>query len=80
MRPHREFQFRGDGFAPSSSFAAGGLAEVWTGGCYPFNDQDLSRFPFGYRELGPYYGRVARDIGVSGTEDDMAECFQSTTA
>jgi len=75
LRPHGEFQFRGDGFAPLSSFAAGGLAEVWTGGCYPFNDQDLSRFPFGYRELGPYYGRVARDIGVSGAADDMAEVF-----
>jgi choline dehydrogenase-like flavoprotein len=75
LRPHREFQFRGDGFAPLSSFAAGGLAEVWTGGCYPFNDEDLKRFPFGYRELGPYYGRVATDIGVSGTVDDMSTVF-----
>jgi hypothetical protein len=75
LRPHREFQFRGDGFSPLSSFAAGGLAEVWTGGCYPFNDEDLSRFPFGYERLGRYYGRVCGEIGVSGTHDDMAEVF-----
>jgi choline dehydrogenase-like flavoprotein len=57
------------------SFAAGGLAEVWTGGCYPFDDTDLREFPFGYRELGPYYARVAASIGVSGTKDDMAAVF-----
>ena len=75
FRPHPEFQFQGDGFAPLYSFAAGGLAEVWTGGCYPFDDSDLSKFPFGYEELGPYYARVAADIGISGEKDDLAAVF-----
>jgi choline dehydrogenase-like flavoprotein len=75
FRPRREFQLRCDGFSPLSSFAAGGLAEVWTGGCYPFDDYDLRNFPFGYRELGPYYSRVARHIGITGSDDDMAAVF-----
>ena len=75
FRPHPEFQFQGNGFAPLYSFAAGGLAEVWTGGCYPFDDSDLSKFPFGYEELGPYYARVAADIGISGEKDDLAAVF-----
>lgn len=75
FRPRREFQIHSDGFAPLSSFAAGGLAEVWTGGCYPFDDHDLRQFPFDYAELGPYYGRVAQQIGVSGTDDDMTAVF-----
>jgi choline dehydrogenase-like flavoprotein len=75
FRPRREFQLRGHGFSPLSSFAAGGLAEVWTGGCYPFDDHDLRAFPFSYRELQPYYSRVAKHIGITGGEDDMAAVF-----
>jgi choline dehydrogenase-like flavoprotein len=75
FRRRPEFRVRTDGFSPLSSFAAGGLAEVWTGGCYPFDDHDLREFPFDYRELGPYYGRVAREIGITGTDDDMAAVF-----
>ena len=75
FRTRPEFQFRASGFAPLHSFAAGGLAQVWTGGCYPFDDHDLRDFPFGYRELGPYYGRVAREIGVTGADDDMSAVF-----
>jgi choline dehydrogenase-like flavoprotein len=75
FRTHPEFQYRGDGFAPLYSFAAGGLAEVWTGGCYPFDERDLNKFPFGYQELGPYYDRVAAEIGISGANDDLAAVF-----
>ena len=75
FRPRREFHIHGDGFSPLTSFAAGGLAEVWTGGCYPFDDDDLRKFPFSYQELAPYYARVAKQIGITGTEDDMAAVF-----
>jgi choline dehydrogenase-like flavoprotein len=75
FRPRHEFQMRSNGFSPLYSFAAGGLAEVWTGGCYPFDDRDLSAFPFDYAELKPYYSRVAAQIGVTGTDDDMAAVF-----
>jgi choline dehydrogenase-like flavoprotein len=64
-------QVRANGFSPLYSFAAGGLAEVWTGGCYPFDERDLSEFPFGWEGLEPYYTRVAERIGISGSEDDL---------
>ena len=63
------------GFAPLFGFAQGGIAEVWTGGCYPFNADELSDFPFSYAELGPCYGEVARRIGVCGAADDLARHF-----
>ncbi len=60
------------GFTPLLSFAAGGLAEAWTGGSYPFNEAELEGWPFGLDELLPRYGAVARDIGISGADDDLA--------
>jgi choline dehydrogenase-like flavoprotein len=79
--PHRQYIFEtppewghdSAGMSPLFSFARGGLAEAWTGGCYPFNDAELEAFPFGYDEIGPCYDEVARRIGISGTEDDMAQ-------
>lgn len=73
-RPER-FEWRTRGFAPLASFAQGGLAEVWTGGSYPFNKAELADFPFGYDELGPCYGEVARRIGVTGVADDLSRFF-----
>jgi choline dehydrogenase-like flavoprotein len=75
FREHREFHVKANGFAPLVSFAAGGLAEAWTGGSYPFNDDDLKEFPFGYGGLGPFYSEVARRIGLSGVKDDLARFY-----
>jgi len=66
------FGFQASGFAPLFSFARGGLAQVWTGGCYPFSDDDLQDFPFDHAALAPHYAKVARRIGVTGVEDDLA--------
>lgn len=71
----RGFGYRSSGFAPMISFAQGGLAEVWTGGCYPFNDGELKDFPFDYSAIEPYYNEVARRIGISGTQDDLTRFF-----
>ena len=60
LSPPPQFRFQADGFSPLFSFATGGLAEAWTGGCYPFDNAELHAFPFGYRELEPYYSEVAR--------------------
>jgi choline dehydrogenase-like flavoprotein len=69
------FRHRATGFSPLLSFATGGLAEAWTGGSYPLNDGELRAFPFGYSELAPFYGEVARRIGISGAADDLARFF-----
>lgn len=67
--------YRADGFAPLSSFARGGLARVWTGSVYPFNDDDLADFPFSYDDLAPHYATAARRIGVTGRPDDLDRFF-----
>lgn len=71
----KHFRYETYGLHPRVSFATGGLAEAWTAGCYPLNDAELSDFPFGYRDLEPHYGEVARRIGIGGEEDDLAEYF-----
>ena len=60
------------GFAPLFSFARGGLAEAWTGGCYPLNADELADFPFAHRDLAPHYDEIARRIGITGADDDLA--------
>jgi choline dehydrogenase-like flavoprotein len=70
-----EFSFVQDGLEPLVSFAAGGLAESWTGGCYPLNDHELREFPFDYQEIAPYYSEIAARIGVAGGEDDLSSYF-----
>lgn len=69
------FSFVQSGFAPLVSFAAGGLAEAWTAGSYPLNDHELAVFPFGYDDIAPHYGEVARRIGIAGEADDLAAYF-----
>ena len=60
------------GFSPLQSFAQGGLAQVWTGGAYPFNSYELEAYPFSYKDIEPYYGEVAKRIGISGVDDDLS--------
>jgi choline dehydrogenase-like flavoprotein len=69
-----QFSLVENGLAPLVSFAAGGLAESWTGGCYPLNDNELHQFPFSFDELAPHYAEVAERIGVAGADDDLS-CF-----
>ncbi|HEX8069703.1 MAG TPA: GMC oxidoreductase [Pyrinomonadaceae bacterium] len=69
------YQAQADGFAPLSSFAQGGLAEAWTGGVYPLNEEELKDFPFSYRDIEPFYSEVAARIGVTGVADDLARFY-----
>jgi choline dehydrogenase-like flavoprotein len=75
LKPVAGYDIRPKGFAPLMSFAGGGLAQAWTGGCYPFLDSELDEYPFGWTEIEPFYSEVAQRIGVSGTADDLARFF-----
>ena len=66
------FGHTSSGFSPLFSFAQGGLAEVWTGGCYPLTAAEVDDFPFAYGDLARAYGVVAERIGISGETDDLA--------
>jgi choline dehydrogenase-like flavoprotein len=70
FRPVEGRRVDAHGFAPLASFAAGGLAQAWTGGCYPFSDGELAAYPVGWADMEPAYAEVARRIGISGTDDD----------
>ncbi len=78
--PNKDYVFRSipqggaksSGFEPLFSHAQGGLGEAWTGGVYPFNDDDLRDFPFGYSDIARYYEEVADRIGVTGVSDDLS--------
>ncbi len=69
------FKYESRGFEPLVSFAQGGLAEAWTGGAYPLNDDELKDFPFDYKDIEPHYEVVARRIGLNGADDDMTRFF-----
>jgi choline dehydrogenase-like flavoprotein len=73
FRQPSNFDFHSKGFEPLFSFAQGGLAEAWTGGLFPYNEQDLNDFPFGYKDIEPHYNEVADRIGVVGMKDDIAQ-------
>jgi choline dehydrogenase-like flavoprotein len=73
LEPVPGLSLRAQAFEPVFSFARGGLAQMWTGGCYAFNDAELADYPFDYAELEPYYTRVAERIGINGAPDDLAE-------
>jgi choline dehydrogenase-like flavoprotein len=65
-------EVRAHGLEPLLAYAPGGLAEAWTAGVYPYDDADLGEFPIDHEDLSPYYGEVARRIGITGRADDLA--------
>jgi choline dehydrogenase-like flavoprotein len=67
----RKMNFKNSGFEPVLSFARGGLGEAWTGGVYPFNDEEFADYPFGYKDIEPFYEEVAERIGIGGESDDL---------
>jgi choline dehydrogenase-like flavoprotein len=69
------FNYESIGMIPLISFAQGGLAEAWTGGAYPLNDDELKDYPFQYKDIEPHYGEVARRIGLAGEKDDLSKFF-----
>jgi choline dehydrogenase-like flavoprotein len=69
------FREQSTGFEPLFSFARGGLAQAWTGGAYPFNNDDIKDFPLGYKDLEPYYDEVCQRIGIIGTADDLSKYY-----
>jgi hypothetical protein len=75
FRAAEGFAVRSRGFQPLFSFAAGGMAETWTAGCYPFTAAEVHDFPFAYEQLAAGYDEVSRRIGVAGEPDDLARFY-----
>jgi len=62
-------------FNAIQSFAAGGLASAWGAGLYRYNDSDLKEVPLNSQELEPFYNILSKEIGISGTNDDLIPFF-----
>jgi hypothetical protein len=60
-----------DGLAVSMSLARGGLGAGWSGGIFPFSDDELREMSTSLEEFRPYYDAVAERIGVAGGRDDL---------
>ena len=66
-------------FSPTVSYAEGGLANIWGAQVYRFNNQDLKGYPITSEELGPFYDELMKHIGVSGSDDDLAQFLGGTS-
>ena len=49
-----------------------GLARCGRGGCYPWNAEEIADYPFRHSDLAPHYAEVARRVGITGADDDLA--------
>ncbi len=87
--PTNQFVFSGyddyykldtNNFAVAGSLAAGGLSNAWGAAVSRFDDNDLGDYPISYSDLQPSYDRIAKRIGISGTNDDQMSCFHGIEA
>lgn len=62
-------------FHNAISLARGGFANAWGAGVLRFQDVDLHGFPFKSAALTSYYDEITKEIGVSGTSDDLDRFF-----
>jgi len=58
-----------------SSFAMGGLSNVWGGSVMPFSDDDIRDWPLDRGSLAPHYRAVHSFLSLSGTDDALATQF-----
>ncbi len=60
----------GEGFRQLESLALGGLGAAWGLGCFVMSDAELDAIGLDRSSIFASYERVARRVGVSGSEDD----------
>jgi choline dehydrogenase-like flavoprotein len=58
-----------------SSFAMGGLSNVWGAAVLPFTDQDIDDWPLNTGTLTPHFRAVQSFMRLAGTDDSLAEHF-----
>ena len=58
-----------------SSFAMGGLSNVWGGSVMPFSEDDIRDWPLERGSLVPHYRAVHSFLRLAGTDDALASKF-----
>ncbi len=54
----------------------GGLTNYWGATMLPFTDRELSSWPISYKELYPYYKKIAKLVGLAGRPDALNGYFR----
>jgi hypothetical protein len=67
----RLFPLISETFLPLQSTGLGGLGISWGANCFALEDFELDRIGIPAAELRPYYDNVAREVGLSGTDDSI---------
>ena len=63
-------KFKKTNFKGVVSYALGGLANLWGGGVYRFDNNDLKNFPINYNDLRKYYDFLSKKIfKIQGKSD-----------
>lgn len=63
-------KFKKTNFKGVVSYALGGLANLWGGGVYRFDNNDLKNFPINYNDLKKYYDFLSKKIfKIQGKSD-----------
>ena len=63
-------KFKKTNFKGVVSYALGGLANLWGGGVYRFDNNDLKDFPINYNDLKKYYNFLSKKIfKIQGKSD-----------
>jgi choline dehydrogenase-like flavoprotein len=64
-----------DGVAIGPSLAKGGFSTVWGAAIMPYSKKDVEGWPINIEQLAQHYTAVAKLIGLSAVQDDLAENF-----
>lgn len=79
-----DFPYRGtdkvfveDSASPAlvSSFAKGGLSNVWGANVLRYRPEDLKGWPISHETLDPHYTAIERMIGLSASRDGLEQLF-----
>ncbi|RMD86492.1 MAG: GMC family oxidoreductase [Candidatus Dadabacteria bacterium] len=71
--PHLKCSYKG--VSAHISHAFGGLSNAWGANIMPLEEKDFDGWPFGAKDLAPYYKRVVSDLFVSARRDLLDEIY-----
>ena len=68
----RKLKLTESGFQAIGSLAKGGLSNIWGAGIQPYNQSELSQFPYSYQEIFDIYSKVYTILTDSKLDKSLA--------
>jgi len=72
-RQYQKVKF--DKVIPPFSYAKGGFSSGWGAATLPPDDNDLTRWPIGNKELKPYFQKILSSFNYSAVDDGLSKIF-----